>query len=191
MTKTLKDYARERGIKYRAAWNRFKLGKIPGAYQDEFGRILLSVSDSKEPYVVCYARVSSTENKKNLEAQAQRLCDYCAVKGYIVKQIVKECASGLNDKRPKLERILKSNEVTRIVVEHKDRLTRFGFHYLETLLAQKGCVIEVINETANGKDDLMADFVAIITSFTARLYGLRRSKRNTEKLIKEMTRASH
>lgn len=188
--KTLKDYARERGIKYRAAWNRFKLGKIPGAFQDEFGRILLPENESKTPYVICYARVSSAENRKNLEAQAQRLIDYCAAKGYVIKECVQECASGLNDKRPKLERILKSNEVTRIVVEHKDRLTRFGFHYLETLLAQKGCAIEVINESANGKDDLMADFVAIITSFTARLYGLRRSKRKTEKIIKELTDAA-
>lgn len=188
--KTLKDYARERGIKYRAAWNRFKLGKIPGAVQDEFGRILLPEVDARDPYVICYARVSSSENKSNLEAQAQRLTDYCAVKGYIVKECVKECASGLNDKRPKLERILKSREATMIVVEHKDRLTRFGFHYLEILLAQKGCVIEVINEAANGKDDLMADFVAIITSFTARLYGLRRSKRKTEKIIKELKDAA-
>lgn len=188
--KTLKDYARERGIKYRAAWNRFKLGKIPGATQDEFGRILLPDADPKPDYTICYARVSSAENKKNLESQAQRLTEYCAAKGYIVKECVKECASGLNDKRPKLERILKSREVTRIVVEHKDRLTRFGFHYLETLLVQKGCVIEVINEAANGKEDLMADFVAIITSFTARLYGLRRSKRKTEKIISELTHAA-
>lgn len=178
------------GIKYRAAWNRFKLGKIPGAFQDEFGRILLPEVESKLPYVVCYARVSSAENKNNLAAQAQRLRDYCAAKGYIVKECVQECASGINDKRPKLERILKNKEVTRIVVEHKDRLTRFGFHYLETLLAQKGCMIEVINETANGKEDLMSDFVAIITSFTARLYGLRRSKRKTEKLIKELKNAA-
>jgi len=188
--KTLKDYANAHGIKYRAAWNRFKLGKIPQAIQDEFGRILIPENQSKPVYIVCYARVSSTENKKNLESQSQRLFDYCAAKGYIVKEIVKECASGLNDKRPKLERILKSNDVTCIVVEHRDRLTRFGFHYLEILLAQKQCRIEVINDTANGKEDLMSDFVAIITSFTARLYGLRRSKRKTEKIIKELRDAS-
>lgn len=188
--KNLNDYAREHGIKYRAAWNRFKLGKIPQATQDDFGRILIPENESKPPHVVCYARVSSAENKKNLETQAQRLLDYCAAKGYIVKQIVKECASGLNDKRSKLERILKSNEVTCIVVEHRDRLTRFGFHYIEVLLAQKQCSIEVINETTNGKEDLMSDFVAIITSFCARLYGLRRSKRKTEKFIKELNNAS-
>lgn len=188
--KTLKDCANAHGIKYRAAWNRFKLGKIPQAIQDEFGRILIPENQSKPAYIVCYARVSSTENKKNLESQSQRLFGYCAAKGYIVKEIVKECASGLNDKRPKLERILKSNDVTCIVVEHRDRLTRFGFHYLEILLAQKQCRIEVINDTANGKEDLISDFVAIITSFTARLYGLRRSKRKTEKIIKELRDAS-
>lgn len=188
--KTLNDYAHEHGIKYRAAWNRFKLGKIPQAIQDEFGRILLPEKESKPDYVVCYARVSSAENKKNLDAQAGRLTDYCAAKGYVVKQVVKECASGLNDKRPKLERILKNPDVTRIVVEHKDRLTRFGFHYLEILAKQAGFEIEIINEAGNGKDDLMQDFVSIITSFTARLYGLRRSKRKTEKIIKELKRDS-
>jgi putative resolvase len=184
--KTLKDYAHDHGVKYRAAWNRFKTGKIPAAFQDEFGKILIPENQIKYPHVVCYARVSSSENKKNLEAQAKRLTDYCAAKGYIVKEIVKECASGLNDKRPKLERILKNQSVTRIVVEHRDRLSRFGFHYLEILAEHKQCEIEVINQAGNGRDDLMQDFVSIITSFTARLYGLRRSKRKTEKIIKEL-----
>lgn len=186
--KTLKDYAHEHGIKYRAAWNRFKLGKIPQATQDEFGKILLPENESKPSYVVCYARVSSSENKKNLDAQAKRLTDYCAAKGYIVNEIIKECASGLNDKRPKLERILKNRNVTRIIVEHRDRLSRFGFHYLEILAEHKQCEIEVINQADNGRDDLMQDFVSIITSFTARLYGLRRSKRKTGKIIKELKR---
>jgi putative resolvase len=78
-------------------------------------------------------------------------------------------------------------EVTRIIVEHKDRLTRFGFVYLEQWMKSRGCSIEVINEAANDKDDLMQDFVSLVTSFTARLYGLRISKRRTEKLIKEIS----
>lgn len=106
--------------------------------------------------------------------------------GYIIKQIVKECASGLNDKRPKLEWILENQEVTRIIVEHKDRLIRFGFRYIEIIAKHKQCEIEVINEVGDGKDDLIQDFVAIITSFTARVYGLRRSRRKTEKIIKEL-----
>ena len=71
-------------------------------------------------------------------------------------------------------------------MEHKDRLTRFGFNYIKILFEESGMEIEVINESENDKDDLMQDFVSIITSFCARLYGLRRSKRKTEQLLKEL-----
>jgi predicted site-specific integrase-resolvase len=184
--KSLKDYAKEKGIKYRAAWNRYKAGKIEGAFQDEMGNILIDENRHKPHYVVCYCRVSSSQNKDNLEKQAERLTAYCAAKGYKVDQLVKECASGLNDKRPKLMKILENPDVTRIVVEHHDRLTRFGFNYLERWMAAKGCEIEVINPAANDKEDLMKDFVSLVTSFTARLYGLRRSKRKTEQLIQQL-----
>jgi predicted site-specific integrase-resolvase len=71
-------------------------------------------------------------------------------------------------------------------VEHKDRLTRFGFNYIQILFNQLDKEIEIVNETKNDKEDLMQDFIAIITSFCARLYGLRRSKRKTEKIINEL-----
>lgn len=73
-----------------------------------------------------------------------------------------------------------------IIVEHKDRLARFGVNYIEGLLSLDNRKIEYINPTENERDDLMEDFVSIITSFTARLYGQRRTKRKTEKLIKEL-----
>lgn len=59
-------------------------------------------------------------------------------------------------------------------------------NYIETLLEMNGRKIEVVNPSLNERDDLMSDFVSIITSFCSRLYGLRRSKRNTEKLIKAL-----
>jgi putative resolvase len=185
---TLSEYAKEHRIQYRTAWNRYKKGMIPNAYQDNVGRILINneTSPPKEEHVVCYARVSSSENKPNLESQADRLVQYCNAKGYIVKQVVKECGSGLNDKRQKLIQLLLDEQVTKIVVEHHDRLTRFGFNYLKHWMDSKNVTIEVINETANDKEDLMKDFVSLVTSFTTRLYGLRRSKRKTEKLIKEL-----
>jgi len=184
--KRLKDYAKENGIQYRAAWNRYKAGKIQGAFQDKLGNILIDEKLSRPHYIVCYCRVSSSKNKDNLDRQAERLASYCAAKGYKINQIVKECASGLNDKRPKLIKVLTHPEVTHIVVEHHDRLTRFGFNYIENWMREKGCEIEVINPATNDKDDLMKDFVSLVTSFTARLYGLRRSKRNTEKLIETL-----
>ena len=95
-------------------------------------------------------------------------------------------SSGINDSCPKLLALLSDPQATRIIIEHKDRLTRFGFHYLETLLGIAGRSIEVVNMAENDKDDLIADLVAIVYSFTARLYGQRRAKRKTERIVQEL-----
>jgi predicted site-specific integrase-resolvase len=103
----------------------------------------------------------------------------------IIKEI-KDIGSGLNDKRKQLENILKLNTWNKIIVEHKDRLARFGINYLQVLLNNLGKSIEIINEVNNDNEDIMQDLISIITSFCARIYGLRRSKRKTEKIIKEL-----
>jgi len=82
--------------------------------------------------------------------------------------------------------MLNDATITRIVVEHKDRLTRFGFNDIELLLTQRGCIIEVVNLADDGKEDLVEDLVSIIYSFCARLYGKRRAKRKTEVITKEL-----
>lgn len=71
------------------------------------------------------------------------------------------------------------------VVEQKDRLTRFGFKYIETLLAVQGRSLEVVNLAENPREDLIADLVSIIYSFSSRLSGQRRVKRKTEQIVKE------
>jgi len=184
----LSEWAKIQGITYQSAWNQFKKGLIPSAYQLATGTVVVPEKEKnsgRPEYTVCYARVSSSENRKNLESQAERLCGYCAARGYRVAEVVKECASGLDECRPKLEKLLKNTEVTRIVVEHKDRLTRFGFNYIRLLKESQGCRIEIINESVIDRDELMQDFVSLATCFAARLYGLRRSKRKTGKLIRE------
>jgi predicted site-specific integrase-resolvase len=186
MIMKLSEWAKIQGISYQAAWNQYKRKLIPGAYQLRSGTIIVPIDSENTgrlEYTVCYARVSSSENRKNLESQATRLCAFCAAKGWIVKEVVKECASGLNDNRPKLTKLLKNPNITRIVIEHKDRLTRFGFNYIRLFKESQGCHIEVINEAGNDRDDLMQDFVSLVTGFTAKLYGQRRSRRKTEKLL--------
>ena len=89
----------------------------------------------------------------------------------------------MNDNRPKLIKLLES-DAYRIVVEHKDRLTRFGFNYIETLTRQQGRELIVVHRDSEEEDDLLKDLVAIITSFCCRLYGLRRG-RNKAREIKE------
>jgi len=104
--------------------------------------------------------------------------------GLPVHSVIKEIGSGLNDERPKLLKILNDIEITHIVVEHKDRLTRFGFNFLKDWMASRQCQIIVMNNVKTDKEDLMQDFISLVTSMVARLYGLRRSKRKTEQLIK-------
>ena len=179
----LSIYAKKLGIQYKTAWNHFSKGQIPGAYKLPSGTII--VPDEQihpEGETAIYARVSSSQNKTNLITQSERVQAFCAAKGWVVSSVVEECASGLNDERPKLKRLLLDKSVSRIVVEHKDRLTRFGFSYIKYLW--DGDII-VINEVIEDEKDLMQDFVSLVTSFTARLYGRRRSRRATEKLIKE------
>ena len=113
-------------------------------------------------------------HKENLERQVERLVQCYTVRGYQVGQIIKDIASGVNDSRPKLLALL------------KERLIRFGFRYLETLLELQGKAIEVVNVAENDKDDLIADLGAIVSSFTARLYGQRRAKRTTERILQEL-----
>ena len=117
--------------------------------------------------VAIYARVSSSEQRQDLERQAERLSQYCTVRGYQVAQVVKEVASGVNDSRPKLLSLLKDTSVTRVVVEHRDRLTRFGFQYIDALFSVQGRVIEVVNPAQNDTEELLADLTSIIYSFCA------------------------
>jgi len=188
----LSQYARQQGISYRTALRWWQAGQIKG-YQAPTGTIIVTEEPPKEATtvsrVVIYARVSSHEHRANLERQVSRLEDYCASRGYQVAAVVKEIASGVNDARPKLLVLLKDPGVTRIVVEHKDRLTRFGFCYLETLLELQGRSIEVVNLAENDRDDLLADLVSIVYSFAARLYGQRRAKRKAAAIVKQLQEA--
>lgn len=184
----LSDYAKQQGVHYRTALRWFHDGKLTGRQLDT-GTILvdLPVDPVKSTdKIVVYARVSSSENKSNLDAQADRLVNYCMAKGWQVHQIIKEVGSGVNDGRQKFIELLGDTSVTKIVVEHKDRATRFGFNYIETLLKSQDRHIEVVNLADNGKEDLMQDLVSIIYSFSARMYGQRRAKRKTEAIVKEL-----
>jgi predicted site-specific integrase-resolvase len=187
----LSQYAKQQGISYRTALRWFRAGTIKG-YQAPTGTIIVT-EDATPPVpraekVAIYARVSSPEQRDNLERQAARLADYCVARGYQVAQVVKEVASGVNDSRPKLLALLNDTSVTRIVVEHRDRLTRFGFNYLEALLQAQGRAIEVVNLAENDQEDVITDLVAIVYSFTARLYGQRWAKRKTERIVAELQR---
>ena len=176
------------GVSVRTLWRRINDGSLL-VERSSTGRVFVNLEEEQTSLLnVCiYARVSSSENKDNLERQKERLVSYCNTKGYKVSKIITEIGSGLNDERKKLESILMDKSINLIVVEHKDRLARFGLNYIQKLLELDNRKIEIINPQTNDEDDLMQDFVSIITSFTAILYGRRRSKRITEKVIKEVS----
>lgn len=184
----LSEYASNKSITYRTAWSHFKNGKIEGAYKDETGNILVPITNRFDySKCICYSRVSSNSMKDNLIRQQNRLEEFASANGYEIIKSVKEIASGMNDNRPKLIKILMDDSWNTLIVEHKDRLTRFGFNYIKMLLESKGKRIIVINQTNEDKSDLMEDLVSIIYSFSARMYGLRR-KKNKESIIKFLTK---
>jgi predicted site-specific integrase-resolvase len=183
----LSEYAKKLGVHYVTALRYWKNGKVKG-FKTHTGTIIVTeeLNDLKELKVALYARVSFSENKNNLEKQMEGLKNYASAKGYKIYKEITEIGSGINDSRKKLEILLKDKDINLIIVEHKDRLTRFGFNFLEILLKNDNRKIEVINNSDSEKEDLIQDFVSIITSFCARIYGQRRCKRKTEFLIKEL-----
>lgn len=185
----LSDYAKQQGVRYETAWRWFRDGKIKG---HRVGKHTIMIDEGQEPVseqqkkVAIYTRVSSAENRSNLDSQAERLVAYGAAKGYQISKVVKEVGSGINDARPKFLALLEDPSIDVILVEHKDRASRFGVRYIEALLRIQGRTLEVVNQAENETEDLLADLTSIVYSFCARLYGQRRAKRTTEKMVAQL-----
>ena len=182
----LSAYAKQQGISYQTAWRMWQRGELP-AHQLPSGTVIVDVPSAppavRPQKVAVYARVSSAENRTNLDSQAERVAAFCAAKGWQVAKVVKECGSGVNDQRPQFLALLADPSISHIVVEHKDRCSRFGVAYIQTLLKTHGRELVIINEADEEQADLMQDFVAIITSFCARLYGRRRASRKKTQVL--------
>lgn len=186
-----REYSNRTGISYKQVINMFYAGEIRG-FQTKTKSIYLEDPDFKEieheaidkNRAIIYARVSSSDNKKSLDGQVERCQSFAIAKGLTIIDFKKEVASGLNEDRRMLWQILNRNDFDYLIVEHKDRLTRFGFKFIEELCKSKGIKLLVINETFSKSPDeeLMNDFVSIVTSFCSRIYG-RKRKRRTERII--------
>jgi predicted site-specific integrase-resolvase len=164
----LSAYAKQQGISYQTAWRMWRRGELP-AYQLPSGTVLVNAPTTPQVVrpqkVAVYARVSSAENRMNLDSQSDRVTAFCAAKGWQVAKVVKECGSGVNDRRPQFLALLADTSISHIVVEHKDRCSRFGVAYIQTLLKTQGREL------------------AIVTSFCARLYGRRLASRKKTQLL--------
>jgi len=181
----LPDWAREQGIDYKTAYRWFQAGILPlPATQLPTGTILVHPErprDSKG--AALYARVSSTDQKEDLKRQLSRLVQWAGSQGLPVVKAVGEVGSGLNGRRPKLLSLLREPKVGVIVVEHRDRLARFGSEYMEAALAACGRKLVVV-DNKEMKDDLVQDMVDVLTSFCARLYGRRSARNRAAKAVK-------
>ena len=189
----LSQYANENGITYQTALLWYHKNIIDGAYKTPSGTIMVDTEISKkeettneviEKKVVIYARVSNQSRRKEIQYQVDRLSEFSISRGYIISNVYKEVASGMNDSRKELWKMIESKPDI-IVIENKDRLTRFGFEYLKRLLKEQGTEIIVVTQKDSEEDELLKDMISIITSFCCRLYGLRRSK-NKIKQIQEI-----
>ena len=135
---------------------------------------------------VIYARVSSHDQQKNGDLDRQALFLTERVNDLINPLILKEVGSGLNDKRKNLNKLIQmvmNDEVNRVFVTYKDRLTRFGFNYLNSIFEVKGVPIIVVKDVSkqkNVQEELVEDMMSLIASFSGKLYGLR-SKGNKKK----------
>jgi putative resolvase len=145
------------------------------------GTILVQVPGSDhdgglDQRAVLYARVSAHDQRGELDRQVTRLSGWATAQGVTVAEVVTEVGSGVNGRRPKLRRVLADPRAAMIVVEHRDRLARFGVEHLEAALSAQGRRLVVV-DPGQTSDDLVGDMIEVLTGFCARLYG-RRGARN-------------
>jgi len=174
----LTKWARQAGIHPRTARRWFHRGILPvPARQLPTGTILVDARpEANGAGAALYARVSSWDQKNDLDRQVARLSAWATRHGLTVVRAEAEVGSGLNGRRRRLMRLLADPTISTIVVEHRDRLARFGVEYLEAALGAQGRRVVVI-DPGETTDDLVRDMVDVLTAFCARLYG-RRSARN-------------
>lgn len=182
------EYAKIYGISQRTVINNFHKGMIEEEQDLTTKTIYIKNPEyqsgeerEKEKKAILYARVSSSTNKVSMEGQIERMRMYAYAKGYKIVEEIKEVGSGVNDNRIKLKQIFKRKDFNILLCEHKDRLTRWGYGYIKELFSEMGVKVETINENNKDKDEeMLEDFISIVTSFCNRIYGRNRKKKTIE-----------
>lgn len=180
----LSVWAKNQGISYRTAWRWWHDGTLPvPAARTPTGTILVQVEAAVPGTgVALYARVSSADQKSDLDRQLARLSVFAAASGLHVMESATEVGSGLNGRRRVLLRLLRNPSISAIVVEHRDRLARFGFEQLEAALAAQNRRLIVVDAT-EVTDDIVRDITEVLTSMCARLYGKRSARNRAQRAL--------
>jgi len=176
------------GLHPQTAYRWFREGKLPVPATRVGPRtILVNMDAPAAPVLVggvgLYARVSSHDQKADLERQVSRLSAWAAQAGLRVVRVESEIASGMNGGRTKVRRLLADPDVTTVVVEHRDRLGRMNTELVEAALAASRRRLVVL-DAGEVDDDLVRDMVEVLTSFCARRYGRRSAKDRAEKALR-------
>ena len=188
----VKEWARLEGLHPQTVWKWCRQGTMPvPVEQTPTGMWLIhdpkyetaSHPNPAGSRTVCYARVSSGDQKNDLQRQADRLKAFALSMGVEKPEVVTETGSGMNDKRRKLNRLLADPTVGTLVVERRDRLARMNMGLVESALKAQGRRIIVVDDT-EPDDDLVRDMTEALTSFCARLYGRRAAKRKTDAALR-------
>lgn len=186
----LADWAESVGVNRHTAYRWFREGTLP-VPAERVGRLILvktaASASAAAAGVVLYARVSSHDRRSDLDRQVARLTAWATERDLGVGQVVCEVGSGLNGKRPKLRRILSDPDARVIVVEHRDRLARFGVKHLEAALSAQGRRI-VVADPGETTDDLVCDMIEVLTGMCARLYGRRGARNRAMRAVTEAKR---
>lgn len=169
----LASWAESVGVNRHTAYRWFREGKLP-VPAERVGRLILVKTPAvpASSGVVVYARVSSKDQHADLDRQVARLATWASARDLPVCQVVCEVAPGFDGKRPKLRQVLSDPAARVIVVEHRDRLARFGVEDIEAALAAQGRRI-VVADPGEATDDLACDMIEALTSMCERLYGRR------------------
>ena len=143
--------------------------------------ILDPESSDSDKSVCIYARVSTPKQKADLENQIKFLRQYLVSKGLNPEYVYSDIASGMNEDRKGLNEMMSdiiSGKISKVVISHKDRLTRFGFGYLKTIFSRYNTEIEIVNleDEKSFQDELSEDLIATIHNFSMKFYGKRKNK---------------
>ncbi len=183
----LKEWAIANGVHPHTAYRWFREGTLPVPAERVGPRtILVNIEANSSPSatggVGLYARVSSHDQKADLERQIARLSQWAAKAGHQVVRVESEIAPGMNGDRTKARRLLADAAVTTVVVEHRDRLGQMNTELLEAALEATGRRLVALDDSET-EDALVRDMVEVLTSFCARLYGHRSAKNRARKAL--------
>jgi predicted site-specific integrase-resolvase len=184
----LKEWAAGAGVSYTTARRWFEAGKLPVHAEKVGGLILVGEPEAvlAAGATVVYARVSSADQKADLDRQVARVTAWATGQGLAVDRVVTEVGSALNGKRRKFLALLRDPSVSVIAVEHRDRFARFGAEYVEAALAAQGRRL-LVADPSEVDDDLVRDVTEILTSLCARLYGRRAAANRAARGIAAIT----